>query len=150
MGDATTTEPIQTDAGERPAPAGDDRLEILRMVASGVVTADEAATLLDALQRSDRFGGQSRADARDAARPIESARRPKTLRIRVTEEGAKKPTVNIVLPLGLIDTGLEIAERYLGDYLGDTGVLRDAVMQGVAGAVLDVHDEDQHVEIIVE
>ncbi|MDQ3513784.1 MAG: hypothetical protein M3462_08995 [Chloroflexota bacterium] len=150
MGDAMMTEPIRTGGDAPPAPPGDDRLEILRMVESGVVTADEAATLLDALQRSDRPGGQSRAEARETARPIETARRPKTLRIRVTEEGAKKPSVNIVLPLGLIDTGLQIAEQYLGDYVGDTSVLRDAVMQGVAGAVLDVQDEDQHVEIIVE
>lgn len=150
MGDATLTEPVPVGTANTANPPGDDRLEILRMVASGVVTADEGATLLDALQRSERSGLGVRAEVREAPRPTEPSRRPKTLRIRVTEEGAKKPNVNVVLPLGLIDTGLQIVDQYLGEYISDVSVLREAILQGSAGAVLDVQDEDHHVEIVIE
>ncbi len=144
MSDATTTR-IPTRG--RQEQANDDRLEILRMVESGVITAEEAATLLETLDRADRpqAGG-----GRDARFDGGETRRGGVVRIRVTEGGSSKPTVNIALPLKLIDTGLSIAEQFVPQYLSDTDALREAVLSGMRGSILDIQDEDEHVEILVE
>lgn len=144
MSDVTTT---RLPTRGRQEQTNDDRLEILRMVESGVITAEEAATLLETLDRADRPQASLGRDARfDGA----EARRGSVVRIRITEGGSSKPTVNIALPLKLIDTGLSIAEQFVPQYLSDAATLREAVLSGMRGSILDIHDEDDHVEIIVE
>ena len=117
------------------------------MVESGVITAEEAATLLETLDRADRVMPGTGRDSRSSD---SEARRGGVVRIRITEGGSSKPTVNIALPLKLIDTGLSIAEQFVPRYLDDTDALREAVLSGMRGSILDIQDEDEHVEIFVE
>ncbi|HEV2109225.1 MAG TPA: hypothetical protein VGR16_13260 [Thermomicrobiales bacterium] len=144
MTDSTTT---RASAQTRQDQATGDRLEILRMVESGVITAEEAATLLETLDRADRMMPGTGRDFRSSD---SEARRGGVVRIRITEGGSSKPTVNIALPLKLIDTGLSIAEQFVPQYLDDAGALREAVLSGMRGSILDIQDEDEHVEIFVE
>ena len=125
----------------------DERLEILRLVESGVVTAEEAVTLLETLERTDRPSGGTGRDSRSGEH---EERRPGVIRIRITEAGASKPIVNIALPLKLIDAGLSIAEQFVPQYLPDASDLREAVLSGMRGSILDIQDEEDHVEILVE
>lgn len=144
MGDATTTRPPTRGRQEQ---TNDDRLEILRMVESGVITAEEAATLLETLDRADRPQASPGCDARS---DDGETRRGGVVRIRITEGGSSKPAVNIALPLKLVDTGLSIAGQFAPQYLSDADTLREAVLSGMRGSILDIQDEDGHVEIFVE
>lgn len=130
----------------------DDRLEILRMVENGTVSAEEAARLFEALDRTERatpgfpFPAQPTAPISPMAQgPLKPSR---VVRFRVTE--GDQPVLNLALPLGLLDSGVKIAKRFTGDLMVDGGELKQTVNEGFRGSLLDVNDGDQHVEIIVE
>lgn len=76
--------------------------------------------------------------------------------IRVTDAGNSRPTVNLQLPLGLVNFGLKVAARYIPD---DAGIrvqdIREAIQRGSVGPILDVQDRSDdepgaRVEISVE
>lgn len=136
--DAATTR-ARSDVGT------DERLEILRMVESGVVTAEEAATILEAMDRSNASAGRDQ-----RVEDADKRRGAGVIRIRITEAGSSKPTVNIALPLKLIDAGLSIAEQFVPEYLPKASDLREAVLSGMRGTILDIQDAEDHVEILVE
>lgn len=132
----------------------DDRLEILRMVEAGTVSAEEAARLFEALDRTERSTPEfSYPNAAQQTAPIPPgpplAPKPsRVVRFRVTE--GDQPVLNLALPLGLLDSGIKIAKRFTGDLMVDGGELKQTVNEGFRGSLLDVNDGDQHVEIIVE
>lgn len=128
--------------GPREEPHGDDRLEILRMVQEGTVTADEAARLLDALDQADRGRGGPAAQ-----RPAARARQ---LRIRVSDSQSGKSRVNLVVPLNVVDAGISVARRLAPRRFVNADAIRDAVLSGVQGPILDVDENGERVEIIVE
>ena len=133
----------------------DDRLEILRMVENGTVSAEEAARLFEALDRTERaapgFGFTSGAQATAPIPPVAPLplKANRVVRFRVTE--GEQPVLNLALPLGLIDSGVKIAKRFTGgDLMVDGNDLKQTVNEGFRGSLLDINDGDQHVEIIVE
>ena len=135
----------ETNSG-RQAPRGDDeRLEVLRLVQAGEITADEAAQLLDALDRSG--GGRRTSGASEAGGP---ARTGAQIRLRVTNGNTGKANVNLALPLGLIGTGVAVAKRFAPEHVPDPAVLREALASGARGKILDVDNDDERVEIWVE
>jgi hypothetical protein len=121
----------------------EERLEILRLLEAGVVTVDEAATLLDALDRASlppQHGGLA------AARNAEA----RQVRIRVTDSTTGKAMVNLAFPLGLIKSGLDIAGQFVPEYLPKAEAIRESVSAGFRGSLVDVDDGGERVEIIVE
>ena len=140
----TTTPP----RGARRDPARDERLEILRMVESGVITAEEGIQLIDALDQAARPGGGG---SDDPTRPI-AGRNAGTrhVRVRVSDRATNRQKVNLVLPLGLIDAGLNVARRLAPDRIGDAEHLRDSIAGGFRGPLLDIEDGGDRVEIVVE
>lgn len=143
-GAAPTTDAKGPGRAKRPDGAAEERLQVLRMVEAGTLTAEEAASLLEALDRTTPATPQPRSDG---PTPTPRAR---LLRIRVTEGGGPRPTVNIAVPLGLIETGLSMAQQHLPHYLGDTAQIREAILGGTLGHIIDIHDDEDHVEVIVE
>jgi hypothetical protein len=121
----------------------EERLEVLRLLEAGTITADEAATLLEALDRATlpapNIGPapQRNAEAR-------------LIRIRVTDSEDGKATVNLAFPLGLIKTGLDIAGQFVPEYLPKAEAIRESVTAGFRGSLVDVDDGGQRLEIIVE
>ncbi|MDP9365183.1 MAG: hypothetical protein M3Q10_13325 [Chloroflexota bacterium] len=137
MAEPTASRPSRRDA------IREDRLEILRLLEAGTVTADEAATLLDALDRSS--------PTPEAPRPTPpSASGGGVVRICITESGSDHVTTNLAFPLALIDSGLKIAGQFVPEYLPKAEAIRDSVKTGFRGALVDVDDGDQRVEIVVE
>lgn len=130
----------------REEPTGDDRLEILRMVAEGTVTADEAAKLLDALDQAER--GRGPASAQRMAGPGQD--RARQLRIRVSSSKDGKSRVNLVVPLNVVDAGISVARRLAPRRLVNAEAIRDAVMSGIRGPIVDIDENGERVEIIVE
>ena len=140
---------------------------VLRLVAEGRLTPEEAAPIIEALTRSeqttrhdpfdiglghlDRLG--ERIDRR-VARRIERAQRHvhaararvegltgggggRQLRIKVTERG--RQVVNLRIPIGFVETALTFVPGLGGD---QSQRIRDAVRAGAVGPILDVEDPD--------
>jgi hypothetical protein len=137
--DASTTRP-----GRREPSAREERLDVLRMLEGGTITADEAARLLDALDRTDRAPSPVFPPTSEGP----NGGRPRHVRVRISEGGKIK--VNLRLPLGLLDAGIGIARRFAPDRIGDAQLLRDAILSGMKGELVDIDDNGERVEIIVE
>lgn len=121
----------------------DERLKILQMLEDGKIAADEAATLLRALERR-----RSRPE-----RPFPEGE-SRYLRIHVTDLASGAEKVNVTVPLGLVSAGLRIAERFApGEFEGfDLQELEGLIAGGAAGKVIEVVDaeDNERVEIYVE
>ncbi len=143
----------------------DERLEILRLVENQTITAEEAARLLEALDRSDRQ--QERAQPFNVsfpkgfpdisfpkgfpfAPPAPGPRSGRNVRIRITDVDTEEARLNLVLPQGLIDAGIKMAKRLAPDHIPDAKDLRESLEEGYEGTILDILDEDQRVEILIE
>jgi hypothetical protein len=139
-----------------------DELEtILRLVAEGRLTPDEAAPIIDALTRAERSQDSpwerqatraGRHAARAAARVDRAFRRAEQrvsdvesrfggrsrhLRIRVTEHG--RQVVNLRVPIGFVESALRFVPGLGGD---QADRIREAVHAGAIGPILDVEDPD--------
>ena len=115
----------------------EERRKILNMVEKGSITAGEASQLLEAVR--DREENRRR-------------RKPRWVRIRVTDMDEDRVRVNLTLPVGLVRAGLRAGGRIAGVEGLDTAGLEDMLNRGEIGQILDVRDEDdgERVEIFVE
>ena len=123
----------------------EERLEVLRLLEGGTITADEAAALLDALDRAERAA----APPSDGAASSRGAQ-ARQVRIRVTDSRMGRAAVNLAFPLGLIKAGLDIAGQFVPEYLPKAEAIRESVTAGFRGSLVDVDDGGQRVEIIAE
>ncbi len=127
----------------------DDAFErVLRLVAEGRLTADEAGPILDALE--DRDGAANSATTattvRDAAPADASGRGPaKTLRVEVTDGG--RAVINLRIPLSLGRAALNQVPG-ISDATSDR--IREAIEAGITGPIVDVEDGDDGVRISLE
>jgi hypothetical protein len=137
---------------------------ILRLVAEGKLSAEEADPIIDALTRAHDIEGDAadhvgRADRhvnrvnrhldrvhRRIDRAFEEAEQRidraagssgRHLRIRVTERG--RQVVNLQIPIGLVEGALHFVPG-LGSDQRDR--VREAVRSGAIGPIVDVEDED--------
>ncbi len=119
----------------------EERLQILRMIQEGTISAEEGAQLLAAL-------GSNGAEAGSALTTPLSAS-PRWLRIRVTDKSSERARVNLSLPLGLLEWGLNMVEATGGINLM---TLRAAIRGGAQGKILEVDEAEsgERVEIFVE
>ena len=117
----------------------EERRKILNMVQDGKITADEAARLLDALR-----------DQMDSAQ--QRKRKPRWVRIRVTDVEAKRVRVNLTLPVGLVRAGLRAGGSIAGMEGLNTGELEEMLNRGEVGHILDMQDTvgGERVEIFIE
>jgi len=128
-----------------------DGLEaILRLVAEGRLSAEEAAPIVAALQHEDEDQGTGPASVgggRDDAGEAPSATRmARHLRIEVADHG--RPVVNLRVPMALSQAALDLVPAVARD---NAARLREALRQGNIGPILDVRDEDgDGVRIVLE
>jgi hypothetical protein len=118
-----------------------ERIKILKMIEEGKITADEGTRLLAALSKGGRK--QEGAPAAEA----------KWMRVRVTDLDTGKTSVNVNLPIGLVNVGLRMGARFVPDMEGyEIEEISEALRQGLTGKIVDIVDEDegQRVEIYVE
>ncbi|HAI22132.1 MAG TPA: hypothetical protein DCM14_09615 [Clostridiales bacterium UBA8153] len=115
----------------------EERVQILRMVQEGKISAEEAARLLQAVEQVPKG---ERAPGKGAAR---------WLRIQVTDTRTGYRKVNINLPAGLVTWAL----RFIPDVGSEEKAsLLDVIRQGGYGKIIEVTDDDDHekVEISIE
>ena len=113
----------------------DDALEsVLRLVADGRLTIDEARPILDALAAGS---GSGSADPDPSARPATSpgGGPGRAIRLEVTEGGRK--VVNLRVPMAL---GRLALSQVPGVSDATAQRIRDAIDAGMTGPVLDVDE----------
>ncbi len=135
---------------------------VLRLVADGTLTPEQAAPIIDALTRAERDRTEERGGVADrVARRLEQAQRRvgdaqqrvedvrerladragrpggRQLRIRVTEHG--RQVVNLRIPIGFVDTALKFVPGIGGD---QSDRIREAVDAGVVGPIIDVESPE--------
>ena len=140
-----------------------DELEtILRLVADGALSPEQAAPIIDALtrvERADHSGDLAEDDpmsphARRLDHQLHRAHRSvdrafaraqaslaeaggRQLRIQVKEGGRQR--VNLRIPIGLVDAAIGFVPGLGGD---QAQRIRDAVKAGEIGPIIDVEDDD--------
>ncbi len=129
----------------------DDALDrVLRLVSEGRLTADEAGPILDALDTRSAFADARTTRLTDAPAPGPAAKEssgggPRAIRIEVSEQGRK--VVNLRVPLAL---GRAALDRIPGLSEAMTDRIREALVQGISGPIVDIDDDGDGVRIVIE
>jgi hypothetical protein len=125
---------------------------VLNLVAEGRLTADEAAPILDALERKPKSGGATTTPpptietGADAGMSAGDGRTPKYARIEVREHGRR--VVDLRIPISL---GRFALSRVPGLSKEQIAEVEEAVTHGAHGPILDVQDPDgDGVRIVLE
>ena len=122
-----------------------ERMQILNMVAEGIITADEGARLLAALEPPP--------DKRDTRPLTDGPSKPRWFRIRVTDMETGRTKLNVSLPLSLIEIGGRIG-AWFSPELEEVRFqeLLEQIKGGAQGKVIEVEDvkDREHIEIYIE
>jgi len=122
---------------------------VLRLVAEGRLTADEAAPILDALSKAPRHAGSSQPSAGSSGsggKGSDAEDRPRYARIQVLEGGRR--SVDLRVPVGLGRFALSRVPGLSGDQINE---VQDALVSGTRGPILDIQDADgDGVRIVLE
>lgn len=138
-----------------------ERLRILKMLAEGKITAEEAEKLLDALEHKS---GQDLYDQKEPVMESEPDERPKHLFITVNPKTSKGEKVNIKIPLQIIRAGVKLksilpesARAKVNAKFRDKGIgvdLNDLdsksledMLRSMEEFAIDVEDDDETVKI---
>jgi hypothetical protein len=122
----------------------EERMQILRMIEEGKISAGEGAQLLRALEKKDTGPD---------AEPLRGASRPRWFRVRITDLKTGRNKVNVNIPMGLVNVGMKMGARFAPEMEGvDYDDLMSAIRSGQQGKVIDITDNEdgERVEIFVE
>ncbi|MBX2997710.1 MAG: hypothetical protein KF893_04305 [Caldilineaceae bacterium] len=124
----------------------EERVKVLKMIEDGKVSAEEGTRLLAALDKSRQRGQRGGR----GAPPVEGNGR--WMRLRVSDTRSGKTKVNMQLPLGLVNMGLQLGARFVPEIDSlDAGQIQNALRSGTRGKILEVtSDSGELVEIYVE
>ncbi|HEV8401855.1 MAG TPA: hypothetical protein VGQ31_02335 [Candidatus Limnocylindrales bacterium] len=128
----------------------DDALaEVLRLVADGRLTAEEAAPILDALELASRGAGASgSAGSRDedpGPVPAADGRPARALRVQVSDNG--RSVLNLRIPLSV---GRAAFAQIPGISQTTSDRISEAIAAGVKGPIVDLVDGADGVRISIE
>jgi hypothetical protein len=120
----------------------DERMQILKMIENGTITADEGAKLLAALEEGA---------ARTA--PSTPGGQARWMRVRVTDLNTGRAKVNVNLPMGLVNLGIKMGARFAPEMEDiDLDEIIHAIKDGAQGKIVEVEDEEdnERVQIYIE
>jgi DUF4097 and DUF4098 domain-containing protein YvlB len=131
----------------------EERLQILKMLQEGKITAEEAAQLLEALKASEAASSNDNSQVQAVWQTPTNAR---WMRIEVKERNGDR--VHIKLPLAVVKAALRVGGHFsMGGFDSDElgpdvmAELEQALMEGETGMLIDVVEEDgDHVQIFLE
>jgi hypothetical protein len=125
----------------------DDRMQILKMVQEGTITAEEAAKLLTALE----------AGAKEPPGAPPRDGKARWIRVRVTDLQTGRRKVNVNIPIALAEVGARLGMRFganKGVDMGEVNIteIMNMVRDGAQGKMVDVEDleDNEHVEVFVD
>ncbi len=119
----------------------EERMQILKMIESGQITAEEGAKLLAALSKvSEPQAGPPGGE-------------PKWFRVRVTDLDTGRQKVSVNIPVGLVNVGIKMGARFAPEVEGvNFEEVMNAIRSGAQGKVIDAVDEEdgERVEVFIE
>ena len=124
--------------------SAEERMQILRMIEEGKISAAEGADLLRALESADRGS---------TSEPLKGSSKPRWFRVRVTDIQSGRKKVDVNIPMGLVNVGIKMGAKFAPEIDGaQYESIMDAICSGQQGKIMDVFDEEdgEHVEIFVE
>lgn len=122
----------------------EERMQILKMVAEGKISAEEGAKLLAALEPEKK---------KEPPPPPGGGTAPRWFRVRVTDITSGKNKVNVNLPMSLVDVGARMGARFAPELEGvKFQDLIEQIKSGAQGKIIEVEDTEggERVEIYVE
>jgi hypothetical protein len=124
--------------------------QVLKLVAEGRLSAEEAGPVLDALQAAERVGDESGEDAATTAGPTSGTTpgaTPRALRIEISEGGRR--VVNLRVPLAIGRMAIDHVPGLSSDNIVR---IREALDQGMTGPILVVDEgrDGDGVRIVLE
>ncbi|GAB4534918.1 MAG: hypothetical protein Kow0063_18520 [Anaerolineae bacterium] len=120
----------------------EERMQILKMIEAGTITADEGAKLLAALE-----------EGADKGAPSTPGGQARWMRIRVTDLNTGRTKVNVNLPMGLVNFGIKMGARFAPEMEDiDMDEIIQAIKEGAQGKIVEVEDEEdnERVQIFIE
>ncbi len=123
----------------------EERLQILKMIEEGKISAAEGAELLRALDTKGERG--------QPLEPMKGTSNPRWFRVRVTDVQSGRNKVNVNIPMGLVNVGIKMGARFAPQIEGARlDSIMDAVRSGQLGKIFDIVDAEdgERVEIFVE
>ncbi len=124
----------------------EERIKVLKMVADGKISAEEAAVLLETLDEAPA--------ASSKAQPGPTPGQPgRYFRVRVTDTDTGKVRVNVRLPVGVINAGMKLGMKFAPQVEGvDYHEIAEMIQSGETGKIVDVEDDKdgEHVEVFIE
>ncbi len=121
----------------------EERMQILKMIEEGKISAKDGAELLRALDQ----------DNKPPSMPLKGASAPRWFRVRVTDMSTGRTKVNVNIPMGLVNVGIKMGARFAPEVEGVAyDEIMEAIQSGQQGKIMDVMDEEdgERVEIFVE
>ncbi len=125
--------------------SAEERMQILKMIQEGKISAEEGAKLLQALSagKADKRSPSSTTVGGDA----------RWFRVRVTDLASGKSKVNVNIPMGLVNVAIKMGARFAPNVEGaNYDEMVQAIKSGASGKIIDVTDDQdgERVEIFVE
>ncbi len=120
----------------------EERMQVLKMVEAGTISADEGARLLAAMEERTAFEPVS-----------DSSSKPRWMHVLVKDLTTGNPKVNVKIPIGLVGVGIKMGAQFIPGTQGvDMQGIVDAVKEGIDGKVTEVEDLESNelVEIYIE
>jgi len=138
----------------------EERMKILQMVQEGKITPEDAAQLLEAINAGGAAAGpvaprrpSPAGDPIGPEGPMGGGRKPRFLRVRVTDTDSGRPRVNVRLPISMVTVGLKMGSKFAPQIEGlDADQLMQIIESGELGQIVDVVDDKdgEHVEVFLE
>lgn len=128
----------------------EEKMKILSMLQDGIINAEQAAQLLDALSYASP---DSKSQSNDKFESQSQKKTGKFFRVRVTDTDTGKTRVNVRLPVGLVGAGLKMGMKLSPEIDGlDQDYLKKFLETGDIGKIVDVFDDEdgEHVEVYIE
>lgn len=127
----------------------EERMRILMMVQEGKISAAEGARLIEALDDLSEPSPPSTPSTTGAS----TGKKPKYLRVMITDTDTGKTRVNVRLPVSLINSGMRMGARFAPEIEGlELEDLNAWLNSGEVGQIVDIFDEEdgEHIEVFLE
>jgi hypothetical protein len=119
--------------------SSEERLHILKLIESGLISAEEGTRLIDALG--------------EPARERSRTPRSQSLRVIVTDLTNRRQKLNVTIPISLVGVGLKLGARFFPRMSpGHAEDILRAIDSGTPGRFFEYQDleEGERIEIFVE
>lgn len=116
---------------------GTDRIQVLKMVEAGQISAADGARLLGAVGQPPR--------------PADASNR--WLRVRITDTLTDRRKVSVNMPMAWVAVGLRIGAHYQPELAGlDLNEIMRMIDEGAEGRIVEVEDETsgERIEVFVD